>query len=177
MGSVSDLELNTMTEAIRLRGLFVHRYSGIEFAVSELIMRAREHATYNYLGDLPKPWDKKRKRLQKLIAIDGPISAYKTEVTATFGDFDTFEPNRHFLVHGIMTIPRAALDRTTVGFSMYDHRSMLVSGERKSVVHFGCLELTLEKLDEFVASLQPISTNFSALVARICRDVPLPQLQ
>ena len=157
MASVSDPEFTTITEAIRLRGLFIHQYSGIEFAVSELIMRAREHATYKSLGDLPKPWDKKRKRLQKLIAIDGPIRAYETEVTATFSDFDTFEPNRHFLVHGIMAIPRAALDRTTLGFSMYDHRPIMIAGERMSVVHAGRLELTIEKLEEFVASLQPIS--------------------
>lgn len=58
-----DPELATINEAIYLRGLFIQRYSGIEFAVSELIMRAREHNDYNALGDLPFKWESKKKRL------------------------------------------------------------------------------------------------------------------
>ena len=173
MRVAADAELETITEAIRLRGLFVHRYSGIEFGVSELIMRAREHPIYNPLGDLPKPWDRKLKRIERLITLDGPIRAYDVEVRNSLLHFDTFEPNRHFLVHGLMTIPRGAKDRTTLGFSMYDHRPVITTGHRTSMVHAGRLEMTLEKLDQFVASLQPISTNFTALVARICREVPL----
>ncbi len=45
------------------------------------------------------------------------------------------------------------------------------------MVHAGRLEMNLEELDALVASLQPISTNFTALVARICREVPLPALK
>jgi hypothetical protein len=172
-----DPELATITEAIRLRGLFIHRYSGIEFSVTELIMRARGHPAYNPLGDLPKPWDRKLKRLERLITLDGPIKAYDAEVRASLTDFESFEPNRHFLVHGLMTIPRAAADRTTLGFSMYDHKPVEVAGERKSIVHAGRLELTLARFDEFVGSLQPISTSLAGLVARICREVPLPTLR
>lgn len=173
---VDDKSLATITEAIRLRGLFIQRYSGIEFGLSELIIRAREHPIYNQLGNLPKPWDRKLKRLQRLITMDGPIRGYSAEVKDSLRDFDTFEPNRHFLVHGMMTIPRDANDPTTLSFSMYDHRPVMVAGKKESVVHAGRLEMTLENLDQFVASLQPISTSFTALVARICRDVPLPLL-
>jgi hypothetical protein len=76
-----------------------------------------------------------------------------------------------------MTIPRDSEDRTTLAFSMYDHRPVNGAGERKSMVHAGRLEMNLEELDALVASLQPISTNFTALVARICREVPLPALK
>lgn len=169
-----DPDLATIDEAIKLRGLFIQRYSGIEFAVSELIMRAREHPAYNYLGDLPWPWEKKVKRLETLVEMDGPLQAYKAELKSNFDEFHSFEQVRHFLVHAIMTIPGDALDRTTLGFSMYDHRPMVVDDERKSVVHIGRLEMTLSALEEFVARLQPISTNFTGLVARICREVPLP---
>lgn len=171
-----DSDLATINEAIRLRGLFIHRYSGIEFSVSELIMRAREHPTYNALGDLPKPWAKKVKRLETLVETDGPIKAYAADMGATFEGFRNFETNRHFLAHAMMTIPRDADDRTMLGFSMYDHRPIREDGELKSVVHAGRLEMNLDALDQFAASLQPISTNFTALVARICREVPLPVL-
>jgi hypothetical protein len=173
----SDPDLDTIHEAIRLRGLFVHRYSGIEFAVSELIIRARDHSHYNHLGDLPKPWEKKRKRLETLLEHDGPIKAYSAQLKTSFQDFDSFEAKRHFLVHALMTIPRDSEDRTTLAFSMYDHRPVNGAGERKSMVHAGRLEMNLEELDALVASLQPISTNFTALVARICREVPLPALK
>lgn len=176
MTVVKDAEMVTIAEAIRLRGLFIHRYSGIEFGLSELIMRARGHPIYNPLGDLPKPWERKLKRLERLITLDGPIKAYEDQVRTTLQDFHTFEPNRHFLVHGLMAIPRDATDRTTLGFSMYDHRPVLEAGDRTSAVHAGRLQMTLNKLDQFVASLQPISTNFTGLVARICREAPLPSL-
>ncbi|WAC23443.1 hypothetical protein [Blastomonas sp. SL216] len=171
-----DSELATINEAIRLRGLFIHRYSGIEFSVSELIVRAREHPTYRALGDLPKPWARKVKRLKTLFKMDGPIKAYAADMRSTFEGFRSFETNRHFLVHAMMTIPRDAVDRTMLGFSMYDHRPIRDDGESISVVHAGRLEMNLNALDQFVASLQPISTNFTALVARICREIPLPVL-
>ena len=172
-----DPEFDAIKEAIRLRGLFIHRYSGIEFAVSELIIRAREHPDYNHLGDLPKPWEKKRRRLEALITQTGPISAYSRQLQAAFQDFDSFEPRRHFLVHGLMAIPPDAKDRTTIGFSMYDHRPVIVAGERKSVVHAGRLEMTPVEFEAFVSGLQPISTDFTRLVAQICREVPLPKLR
>ncbi len=40
---ISETELGR--EAIYLRGLFVHRHAGIEYAISELLVRARSLAT------------------------------------------------------------------------------------------------------------------------------------
>jgi hypothetical protein len=169
-------DLTTITEAIRLRGLFMHRYSGIEFGLSELIVRARRHPAYNSLGDLPKAWKRKVNRLERLITTEGPISAYEDAIRASLLDFHSFEQNRHFFVHGVMAIPPRAIDRTTLGFSMYDHRPIKMNGENISMVHSGRFEITLEAFDQLVAKLEPISSSFAILVARICREIPLPPL-
>lgn len=171
-----DAELKTLNDAICLRGLFIQRYSGIEFSLTELIMRARQHTAYKSLGDLPFRFDRKLKRLNDVIERDGPISSYGPELLATFGNFAEFAERRHFLVHGIMTIPKNAVDRTTLGFRMYDHKKVVENGEKSSVVHIGRMDATLEQLELLAASLQPIATAFPGLVARICREVPLPFL-
>lgn len=167
-------ELETINEAIYQRGLFIHRFGGIEFALAELIMRAREHPTYNYLGDLPWSFGKRLARFKSLVEHDGPIRDYHAELQTALGTFCTFEDRRHFLVHGIMNIPPDAKDRTTLGFRLYDNRRS--EGLTKAVVHFGRLDMTLSQLREFVNSLQPISTEFTRLVARVCREAPLPIL-
>lgn len=171
-----DAEIKTINDAIYLRGLFIQRYSGIEFALTELIMRARQHHAYSGLGDLPFPFDRKLQRLSKLIEDEGPIKAYGDELLTTFGNFTEFAERRHFLVHGIMNIPRDAVDRTTLGFRMYDHKKVVEAGAKKSVVHIGRMDATLEQLELLATSLQPISTAFTGLVARICREAPLPPL-
>jgi hypothetical protein len=170
----TDAELKTIDDAIHMRGLFVQRYSGIEFALTELIMRAREHSAYNALGDLPWKFESKLMRLEALITADGPIAEYASDVRSTLGNFTEFAERRHFMVHGIMVILRDAVDRTTLCFHMYDHKKVMDEGVKKSVVHLGTMNATLEQLDSLAVALQPISTGFTELVARICREVPLP---
>lgn len=63
-----------------------------------------------------------------------------------------------------------------LAFSMYDHLPVHVNGKGQSIVHAGRLEMTLEALDEFVESLEPISQKLTELVTRICREIPLPKL-
>jgi hypothetical protein len=169
-----EAELQTVKDGIYLRGLFLHRYGGIEFALSELITRARHHPAYNFLGDLPRFHNQKLESLAALIAADGPIRAYEAELKAALGNFNDFEERRHFLAHGIMGIPRDAIDRSTLGFSMYVYRK--VDEEQKSVVHVGRMSATMDELRNLAEAIQPISTGFTSLVARICREVPLPIL-
>ncbi len=178
MPTMSDAtELKTIKDAIYLRGLFIQRYSGIEFALTELILRARQHCDYNELGELPFGFESKLKRLQKLIEADGPIMPYSEELVSTFGNFAEFADRRNFLVHGIMAIPIDAAYRTTVAFRMYDHKKVMDGGNKTSVVHMGQMDANLEQLQSLADTLQPISTGFPCLVARICREIPLPLLQ
>lgn len=173
---MNDPDVKTINDAIYLRGLFTQRYSGVEFALTELIMRARQHPAYQHLGDLPWRFAGKLERMRQLTE-SGPIAAYKDEMEAAFGDFTEFAERRHFLVHGIMSIPRDATDRATLGFRMYDHKKVTdEKGTTASVVHIGRMDATLSQLEELAEALQPMSSGFTALVARICREAPLPLL-
>ena len=174
---MQNAELKTINDAIYLRGLFIQRYSGVEFALTELIMRARQHDAYQHLGDLPWRFAGKLQRMRDLTDAEGPIAAYTDELRTTFGDFDDFAERRNFLVHGIMNVPRDATDRTVLGFRMYDHKRVTgEDGSKANVVHIGRMDATLEELERLAEALQPMSTGFTALVARICRKVPLPPL-
>jgi hypothetical protein len=176
MSTTPNRQYDVYQEAIFLRGLFIQRYSGIEFAISELIMRAREHPVYNCLGDLPWGWERKIKRIKMLIDNDGPIKAYSAKFLEMLPDFEEFEPKRHFLVHGIMTVMPDSIHENTLRFAMYDHRPICVNGTKSSVVHAGHFDITLEEFGIFVASLEPISTELIKLVTKVCREVPLPPL-
>lgn len=171
---VTDRDVEIINDAIYWRGLFIHRYSGIEFSLNELIVRARHHDVYNVLGDLPTRWDKKLARLDLLASMDGPIRYFQDEIRSSLSEFAAFEPSRHFLVHGLMAVSRSATERTTLCFCMYQRRRIDNVTKGKPVTHAGMLSLAFEELKSIAQTLQPTSTSFPALVARICDDVPLP---
>jgi hypothetical protein len=99
-----DMEL-VVKEAIYLRGLFINRYSGIEYAVAELVSRAALHEAYSNLGHPPFGHTKKLKRLHQIIKIAGPITSYRDDIQPWLDEFAQYEDHRHFLAHAIM-VPR-----------------------------------------------------------------------
>ena len=71
---IHDGDVETTWAAISQRGLFIHRYTGIEFAVAELIMRAQAAAAYSGLGDMPFKFASKIERVKAILGIDGPVT-------------------------------------------------------------------------------------------------------
>ena len=45
----------TVNDAIYWRGLFIHRYAGVEYALAYLLVRASQIDHYKALGRLEKP--------------------------------------------------------------------------------------------------------------------------
>jgi hypothetical protein len=163
-----DADTETMNVAIYWRGLFIQRYSGIEFALTDLLVRARHHPAYNAFGDLPRHHEGKLKRLEQFIDAEGPIARYAQPLREMLAEFTALESTRHFLAHGIMVISRNAKDRKRLCLSMYRH----MAGE----VHQGLFQLTVDELIRVTSDLAPTSHGFTALVARIVKEAPLPQL-
>lgn len=140
----------------------LYQYSGIEYAVAELVSRAALHEAYSNLGHPPFGHTKKLKRLHQIIKIEGPITSYRDDIQPWLDEFAQYEDHRHFLAHAIM-VPRS---REHISFTMYDHR--------EGVYSVGQLELELKHLEVVATLISPISSEFTSLVAKICREIPLP---
>lgn len=157
-----NVDVDLAEEAIFWRGMFINRYSGVEHAVAVLVTGALKHPAYASLGQPPFGPAKKMKRLRAIVAVTGPVAPY--QVKTFLDEFEKFEEYRHFMAHAMM-VPRSKSDIT---FKMYDHRE----GEYGE----GTLKVSLDDMKHTANRIQPISSDFSALVAKICREVPLMDL-
>jgi hypothetical protein len=163
MVRAGDVEMTK--KAIIQRGLFVHRYSGIEFSMCELIMRAQTHPLYHDLGPMPFKFTNKIDWVRKMLDRDGPVKPYADDVRLMLRDFLPFEEIRHFMMHGLMGIAHDTLDGDVLRFTMYDH----VDGK----VSKGRLEIHPDVLTGVVADMGQISGAFPTLVDLICQEADL----
>ena len=120
---MTKVDVDLAQEAIYWRGLFLHRYAAIEFAIAELVTRGFLHAAYNHLGHPPFGPVKKLRRLRHLVTMDGPIANYRSELEPPLQEFEQFANHRNFMVHAIM-VPRS---KDSITFKMYDHREGVYS--------------------------------------------------
>jgi hypothetical protein len=157
-----SVDIKLAKEAIYLRGLFINRYSGIEFAIAELVSRAARHDAYSDLGPPPFGPAKKLKRLIQIVERDGPIASYRDQLLPSLDEFAQYEDYRHFMAHAIM-MPTSPTD---ISFKMYDHREGIYS--------VGELQFGLKHFEDLANLISSISTGFTSLVAKICRAIPLP---
>jgi hypothetical protein len=157
-----SVDIKLAKEAIYLRGLFINRYSGIEFAIAELVSRAALHEAYRDLGPPPFGPAKKLKRLIQIIKLDGPIASYREELIPYLDEFAQYEDYRHFMAHAIM-VPKSLTD---ISFKMYDHR--------EGVYSVGELQFELKHFEDLVNLISSISSDFTSLVAKICSTIHLP---
>jgi hypothetical protein len=150
-------------EAIYWRGLFINRYAAVEFAIAELVTRAFLHPAYSHLGHPPFGPTKKLKRLNQMIGLAGPIASYRADLQPRLDEFEQYADHRNFMVHAIM-VPVSSED---IAFTMYDHR--------EGVYSVGKLQFELKHLETIATLLSPISIEFTNLVAKMCREIPLPE--
>jgi hypothetical protein len=158
-----EVDLNVAKEAIYWRGLFINRYSGVEYAIAELVSRSFLHLAYASLGQPPFGPAKKLKRLQTILSMPGPIQAFSRDLKPKVDEFTHYEEHRHFMAHAIM-VPKSATD---IAFRMYDHR--------EGVYSVGELQFEMQHLKALADLLGQISVGFTSLVARICKEIPLPE--
>ncbi len=159
-----EVNIEVAKEAIYWRGLFINRYAAVEFAIAELVSRAFLHPAYAHLGHPPFGPAKKFKRLYQMIGLEGPMANYRTDLQSRLDEFEQYSDHRNFMVHAIM-VPRSHVD---ISFTMYDHR--------EGVYSVGALQFEMKHLEQAATLLSPISVEFTNLVAKICREVPLPEV-
>ncbi len=163
-----DAATLAINEAIYFRGLFVQRYSGIEFAVSELLTRARLLPEYSLLLDLPFTWPGKVRMLRTLLNLPGPVQSYKGVLLPPIDELRAFKVHRHMMVHGLM-----AARMTDAGMQIrvrsYDHVKGFGLGA-------AALDMFPEEFETLCERLRIVSHVVTGTIAHICREVPLPLL-
>lgn len=159
-----EVDVEVAQEAIYRRGLFIWRYAAVEFAIAELVSRALSHQAYAHLAPPPFGPAKKLKRLNEILKLSGPIAAYQSDIQLRLDAFALYADHRNFMVHGIM-VPTS--DKN-IAFTMYDHRDGIYS--------VGKLQFEMKHLAAIATLLGEISTELPSLVAKICHEIPLPEV-
>ena len=98
-----------------------------------------------------------------MLKLAGPLAAYRCELQRRLDEFAQYADHRNFMVHAIM-VPASAQD---IAFTMYDHREGAYS--------VGNLQFQMKHLEDIATLLGSISIEFTSLVAKICREIPLPK--
>lgn len=158
-----EVDIKVAKNAIYWRGLFINRYAAVEFAIAELVSRAFLHPAYSHLGHPPFGPAKKFRRLNQIIGLIGPIASYRAELQPRLDEFEQYGEHRNFMVHAIM-VPASSKN---IAFKMYDHR--------EGVYSVGELQFEMKHLETIATLLSTISIEFTALVAKMCREIPLPE--
>lgn len=163
------VEDKLIREAVFLRGLFVYRHSGIEYSINELLVRARLLEEYQAIGNLPFKFESRLKQLEKMMKMPGRLNGFCdtfTEAVACYRDYTVY---RHFMVHGLMALPERDAEDQRIRFRAYSHRP--------GSLHLGRLDMTLKEMRTLAGDLFSISGIIPPLVARIIKEVPLPQVE
>jgi hypothetical protein len=158
-----EVNVEIAKESIYWRGLFITRYAAVEFAIAELVSRAFLHQAYSHLGHPPFGPAKKLKRLNQIIELAGPVASYRAELQQRLEEFEQYADHRNFMVHAIM-VP---LSSSHIAFTMYDHR--------EGVYSVGELQFEMKHLEAIATLISSISIEFTSLVAKLCREIPLPE--
>ena len=152
-----------MHEAIFWRGVFIHRYSGFEHTVAEMLLRSGDMGAYAQFGALPYTWPKKLARLGRIIAAPGPLSQYADVLRSLIIPLTGVERHRHALVHGMMSLD--PLDRNPRELFIKTHDR--IDGDVGEVTVW----ITIEELIAMTHDVGAFVSSFLELAQRIFREL------
>jgi hypothetical protein len=154
-----------INDAIYWRGLFIHRYSGIEFAFNDLLARCYALPEYRKLGLPPKLMKNKLRRFRDIVEIDGPLTKHRITLTKMVKKFEVLEPTRNFIAHAMMGRLPKSDDPDMLAFRMYRR-----SGE---TLDAGVWNISRTQLREYAEGLSTLSRAFMATVIQIGKEHPM----
>lgn len=165
----ADRRVEVTNEAIFWRGQFIHRHSGIEFAVSELLTRARLLEQYSTIKALPFHWDKRVKMLRSVLEMDGPLRDFSSRLFDPVSQLCELEQYRHLMVHGILAVGLPLTLDKVVRFKMF-------GWPQRGQLGLISLDITMKELVSLAQRVAPLATAVTGLVAELCRTIPLPKV-
>ena len=149
--------------AIYLRGLFLQRYAGVEFALAHLIAVAKLHAAYQAFPVMSASHSKRVSQLNRLVKAPGPLMLYAKDLFPAYERMKAYYEDRMMMAHAIMGSGRGHALDCGVSFRMYQKRA--------EEIFMGSLDLTISEFEQLVEQLVPFSTDLTALVAKVCRTM------
>jgi hypothetical protein len=152
-------------EAIFWRGLFIHRYAGVEHAITELLVRAGGREEYAAFGKLPFPWPKRLKLLTKVLDALGPIQPYAELIRAKLTPLTGLEVHRHMLVHGMMAVDVGGDDPRHLYFRGYSW----LSGDLGETT----IEMSVDDLIAMTQSIGPLTQDLTRSIAVMFNEIGL----
>ena len=103
-----------------IRGGIITQFAHVEFMFADLYFRALRRPEYGSLpAKLPYRVRQRVARVKQLAAMDGPISAYSSELLGVADGLAEFEDLRQYMAHGHMTV-RFDTDPPAIFFQVYD---------------------------------------------------------
>lgn len=151
-----------LLEAIFWRGVFLHRYAGVEHSLTELLARAHNRAEYVGAGDVPFRWKGRLTHLAKLLDQPGPLKSYEKPLRAMLEEFSLAERYRHMFVHGIMSCGILGDNQRSLHFRSHHWEA--------GKLHQLTLDTTVDLLRGSTMELGPLATQFTTLVAHIFEE-------
>jgi methyl coenzyme M reductase subunit D len=151
----SNEEVSCWNEAIFWRGLYLQRYSGAEFALTQLLAEARNHPAYQQFGDLPFNLSKKLTQLRKILSVDGPVRQHAVAIGDFLEKIERRDEERNFIVHGILNVKINDEGNKIIRLSMYNHK--------KGDVYAGRWEIKFDDRDLILEDIKTISDEFLPL--------------
>lgn len=173
MDAINDVEIDAgdaeetwLKVAHLLRGAIITQFAHVEFMFADLYFRALQLPEYRSLpAKLPYLVRKRIARVKQLAAMDGPISAYGTELLGVADGLTEFEDLRQFMAHGHMTVQFDA-DPPTIAFQVYDQPKD--SGPILRIMRTNHIDLGEESI-----RVGRYDNRVVALLYRIFTEIPL----
>lgn len=152
-----------------LRGAIITSFSHVEFQLVDLYFRATRRPEYSGVAvKFPYTLESRIKYLNKLADLPGPLNNYRDEIRSVSGGLLQFEKIRHFLAHGMLVYYFDPAAQLPISFRMYNKVGENVQLEEVTT--------NLPSLEQKCREVQDYSEKFIMLAARICTEIPLPQL-
>lgn len=150
----TDKMILQIEEATRLRGWIANSYSQVEYLLGDLILRLRSETIYaEHTQTLPHDASNRVRKIKAILAIDGPLSAFKTELEEVLSEISRRHQVRNLLAHGFCSYHFTPDGDTGFEFQKWHRDKSDGADDRRLIRTFRMLDLQRE-METSVAAAQ-----------------------
>lgn len=95
-----DPRVSILNSMVNMLGWSITHHGNVEYLLSDVAWRCRTLPEYSHLGDFPAAPAQRLGRLRSILASEGPLSAYRSELVPIIDRLAALSERRHFIAHG-----------------------------------------------------------------------------